>query len=784
MRSSGRCRGRIVRMVLFAAAVAAGADAQPVASGPPAVLQGPAPPVAPAVVSRDADGRATVRATRVHEPVRLDGRLDEPVFQDVRFITDFVQQLPDEGQTGSQRTEAWVLFDDENIYIAARCYDTAPPDEWVANEMRRDVIQLRQNDSFSVLLDTFYDRRNGVAFLVNPIGGFSDFEVSNEGGRVNSDWNTIWDSRTGRFDGGWTVEIRIPFKSLRYRPGPVQVWGLQLRRIVRRRTEASYLTALPISAARGNSVIAGLWRVSQAGSLVGLEAPPERVNLEIKPYAIGGVTSDLTATPAVRNATDGEAGFDIKYGVTRNLTADFTYNTDFAQVEVDEQQVNLTRFSLFFPEKREFFLESRGNFDFAQGGRDLGGGLPTLFFSRKIGLQDKRVVSIRAGGRLTGKVGAFDIGALNIRTGARPGVVNAQTGEQMLPAIEATNFTVLRIKRDILRRSAIGGIITNRSVSLEGDGGGNQAYGLDGRFAFFDDVNILGYAARTGTRGRAGRDASYGGQFNYAGDRYGVAAGHVVIEDNFLPEVGFIRRVNMRQSSAALRFSPRPVSIDWIRRFSVTGALSYVLAADTRLLATRTQDAGFELQLENSDLLTLSASDRYEVLFKPFPIAPAVTLPVGGYRFRDAGVSYSFGQQRPLSGIIAVRSGRFWSGDGTSLDLGRGRVEIVPQLSVEPSVSFNWVDLPEGRFTTHLGRVRVNYTVSPRMFFSGLLQYNGSADIFSTNVRLRWEYSPGSELFVVYTEERDTDMLMLMPDRGAGLRNRGFVVKLNRMFRF
>ena len=244
MRSCGRCRGRIVRMVLFAAAVAAGADAQPVASGPPAVLQGPAPPVAPAVVSRDADGRATVRATRVREPIRLDGQLDEPLFQDVRFITDFVQQLPDEGEPGSQRTEAWVLFDDENIYIAARCYDTAPPDEWVANEMRRDVIQLRQNDSFSVLLDTFYDRRNGVAFLVNPIGGFSDFEVSNEGGRVNSDWNTIWDSRTGRFDGGWTVEIRIPFKSLRYRPGPVQVWGLQLRRIVRRRTEASYLTAL------------------------------------------------------------------------------------------------------------------------------------------------------------------------------------------------------------------------------------------------------------------------------------------------------------------------------------------------------------------------------------------------------------------------------------------------------------------------------------------------------------------------------------------------------------
>jgi hypothetical protein len=214
-----------------------------------------------------------VRATRLREPLRLDGRLDEPIYDTVQYITDFVQQLPEEGASGSQQTDAWVLFDDSNVYISARCYDTAPPTEWVANEMRRDTIQLRQNDSFSVMLDTFYDRRNGLAFLVTPIGGFSDFAISNEGGRVNSDWNTIWDSRTGRFDGGWTVEIRIPFKSLRYRPTVDQVWGIQLRRIIRRRTEASYLTPLPISAARGNSVIAGLWRISQAGSLVGIEPP-------------------------------------------------------------------------------------------------------------------------------------------------------------------------------------------------------------------------------------------------------------------------------------------------------------------------------------------------------------------------------------------------------------------------------------------------------------------------------------------------------------------------------
>ena len=763
--------GRYVSRLLLPFVVVWGATAEAQRPGAEllAALQGPAPPVAPEVVTRDAQGRATVRATRLTEPLRVDGRLDEPVYEAVQHVTDFVQQLPDEGEPGSQRTQAWVLFDDDRLYISARCYDTAPPSEWVANEMRRDVGQLRQNDSFSVLLDTFYDRRNGLAFLVNPIGGFSDFAVSNEG-NVNTDWNTVWDSRTARFDGGWTVEIEIPFKSLRYRPTTSQVWGIQLRRIIRRRTEASYLTALPISAARGNSVIAGLWRVSQAGSLVGIEVPAQGHNIEIKPYGIGGLTTDVEADPPTRNALDGQLGLDVKYGITRNLTADFTYNTDFAQVEADEQQVNLTRFSLFFPEKREFFLEGRGNFDFAQGGGVDGAGAPRLFFSRRIGLQAGEVVPILAGARLTGKVGAFDVGALNL-----------QTDDQPIAGAATTNFSVLRIKRDILRRSTIGGMLTNRSRSLVGDGS-NQVYGLDTRFAFFDDVHLLGYVARTRTSGRRGRDASYLGQFAYAGDRYGLNLGHLVIEENFIPEIGFVQRDNVRRTTTSARFSPRPLSIGWVRRFSLSGGLDYVQAADDRVLETRERRVAFEVQLENSDRFTVSATDRYELLTRPFTIAAGVTLPVGGYGFRGAAATYSFGQQRPVSGSVAVRTGSFWSGDSTSVGLSRGRIEVTPQLSVEPSLSFNWVDLPEGRFTAGLGLVRVNYTVTPRMFFSGLLQYNSGVEAVSTNVRLRWEYSPGSEVFVVYTEDRDLDPFR--PDRRTELRNRGFVVKTTRLFRF
>jgi TolB-like protein len=306
-------------------------------SSTPGEIDGPPAPTLPEVMSRDEQGGATLRAVRVSEPVRLDGRLDEAVYQEVQAITGFVQQVPDEGAAATEKTEAWILFDDENIYVGGRVWDSAPPSEWVANEMRRDANQLRQNDNFVVLFDTFYDRRNGVAFQTTPLGALSDFAITNEGS-YNGDWNPVWDVRTGRFPSGWTVEMVIPFKSLRYRPGPDQLWGIQLRRGIRRKSEYAYITPLPISAAGGAGGTAGIFRISGAATLVGLEVPDGSRNLEIKPYAIGRRTTDLNATPPILGDGDGDVGVDVKYGITRNLTADFTYNTDFAQVEVDEQQ--------------------------------------------------------------------------------------------------------------------------------------------------------------------------------------------------------------------------------------------------------------------------------------------------------------------------------------------------------------------------------------------------------------------------------------------------------------
>ena len=332
----------------------------------------PPGPVAPATIARTDNGRATVRAVRLTEPLNVDGVLDEAAYQ-TPPISGFIQTLPLEGEPASERTEAWVFYDDENLYLVCRCWDSAPPEEWIANEMRRDTPQLRQNDTFGALFDTFHDRRNGFNFYTNPLGARADQWITDEG-NPNTDWNPVWFVRTGRFDGGWTAEMAIPFKSLRYLSGEGQTWGIQIRRVIRRKNEYAYLGFVPASTGGSTSI----FRVSAAADLVGLDLPSAGKNIEIKPYATSSLTSDLTLTEPKSNEIEGDWGGDIKFGITANITADLTYNTDFAQVEVDERQVNLSRFSLLFPEKREFFLEGRGTFDFGSPpltrGRGGGGG--------------------------------------------------------------------------------------------------------------------------------------------------------------------------------------------------------------------------------------------------------------------------------------------------------------------------------------------------------------------------------------------------------------------------
>ncbi len=736
-------------------------------------IDGPPPPVAPATISRDAEGRATVRAVRLTEPLEIDGILNEPMYDAVESFSGFIQQSPDEGAPATERTEAWVFFDDNNIYVSGRLWDSAPESQWIANEMQRDSRQLINNERFSVAFDTFYDRRNNVAFMVNPIGGFVDQEITDES-RPNLDWNPVWNVRTGRFDGGWTVEMEIPFKSLRFSPGTSQIWGIQIGRRIRWKNESSYLTPIPISGGPG------LFRTSAAATLTGLCVPSRNRRLEIKPYAIGSLATDRNTTPAISNQANGNFGVDLKYGVTQNLTADFTYNTDFAQVEVDEQQVNLTRFSLFFPEKREFFLESRGTFDFGQGfrfgsgggGRRGGGGFfgggdaPTVFFSRQIGLQGGQTVPILGGGRLTGKAGDFTVGALNI-----------QTDDTLSGAAASTNFTVMRIKRDILRRSRIGGIFTGRSVSTKGPGG-NQVYGLDAAFSFYDNVNFNGYYAKSQTSGLVGNDESYQAAFTYNGDLYAFQFDHLLVGDNFNPEIGFMRRDDFRRTYTAAQYSPRPQSIAAIRQFTWGASLDYITTVAGQL-ETRITQGRFQTELENSDRINFDVQKSYELLHQPFLVASDVAIPVGGYNFDDYFVSYSLGQQRRVAGTVSLQRGEFFNGNITAVGYRRGRLEITRQFSISPGISINNIDLPQGRFTTKLVTSRFTYTLTPRMFFGGLLQYNSSTNALNSNLRLRWEYQPGSELFVVYNDVRDTELRST-----PLLQNRAFIIKFTKLFRF
>jgi hypothetical protein len=712
----------------------------------------------PDIVTRDAEGRVTIRAVRLTAPIHLDGRLDESVYSTTGPISDFVQQEPVEDVAATEKTEAWIFFDEDSFFVTFRLWESRP-DALVANEMRRDSNNIFQNDHIAFLLDTFHDGRNGNEFAINAIGGRWDGQISNER-TFNADWNPIWDLEVGRFENGWTVEIAIPFKSLRYRPGRAQVWGFNARRVNRGKNETSFLTRVPRSMGQ-----MGLFRASLAATLVGLEAPQGFKNVEVKPYAVSSLTSDVTVTPQLSNAVSKDIGVDVKYGVTQNLTADFTYNTDFAQVEADEQQINLTRFSLFFPEKREFFLENRGLFGFGGVDTNGGGDVPTLFHSRRIGFDRGLAVPIEVGGRLTGRVGRYSLGVLNIES------------EEERPAGDVrTNFSVVRAKRDILRRSSVGVIYTGRS-QMESGVGANHVFGVDGTFAFFNDLAINTYVAKSQSDSVSGDDMSYRAQLEYAGDRYGLALEQLGVGDNFNPDVGYVRRDDMQKSSGQFRFSPRPAANRIVRRFSWATAGTYI-ENGSRQVETRTWNSEFAIEFQNSDRFAVGFGDTYEFAPQPVRIV-GLTVPVGEYDYTTGFVAVNFGRQRPVSGNVSLERGSFYSGHKTTLSISQGRVNLTPQLSIEPSYLGNWVDLREGASTTHLVGSRVTYTMTPKMFTSALLQYNTLTSTVSANVRLRWEYRPGSEIFVVYNEQRDT-----LATRFPDLANRAVIVKVNRLFRF
>jgi hypothetical protein len=615
-------------------------------------FSGPAAPLAPEVFAADEAGRITLRATRLTAPLEVDGALDEAVYRDVKPITHFIQMEPRQGQPATERTEAWLFFDDRNFYVSVRSYDSAP-ERLVANEMRRDSFNVFNNDNITVSIDSLYTRRSGYFFQTNALGALRDQEVFDERSN-NQDWNTVWYTRSQILADGWTTEIAIPFKSLRFRGAGPQVWGFNLRRLIRWKNEQHSIAPIPASA--GNRA---MYRFDIFATLVGVEVPSQSRNLEVKPYAIGSSTTNNVVEPRTTNDLSANAGVDVKYGLTKSLVADLTVRTDFAQVEEDQQQVNLTRFSLFFPEKREFFLEGQGLFNFGSGQRGGDGSsgpslTPVVFYSRRIGLsQNAQSVPIEVGGRVSGRAGPFSIGLLNI-----------QTDDARSANAPPTNFSVVRLRRDILRRSNIGLIGTYRAP----DGGaGNAVVGADANLAFFQNVIVQGFWTMSDTDGGSGsvdERSSYRGEFEYNGDRYGARVEHLMVGARYDPQIGFLRRQAFTRDYGYLRFSPRPRTSSRIRKHYYEGEFDYITGSDG-VLETQEARATYRIEMQNNDQWRAEYSNTYELLRQPFAVVPGLVIPSGGYWFDDLRSEYQFGPQRRVSGTVTAAYGEFYDGSKT-----------------------------------------------------------------------------------------------------------------------
>jgi len=704
-----------------------------------------------------ASGRIQIHATRLESPLQLNGLLDEEVYRTVPPTSGFLQQYPVSGSPATEETEVWVFYDSSNIYVSIRAYDSRA-DRIVANEMRRDNRNIWLNDNVIVVFDTFLDRRSAFFFQTNPLGGVRDGLVIDENS-VNYDWNTVWDVRSRRNEGGWTVEMAIPFRSLRYRAGASQTWGFNLQRVVRSKNEFTLLSPPP-----GTYNDTGVFRLASAAEVTGIEVPEGSRNIHLRPYGISRVTTNVPG--GVAREVDADFGLDFRYGLTNSLALDLTYNTDFAQVEIDEQQVNLTRFSLAFPEKRDFFLEGQGIFDFggSSGGRASNSPAPNVFFSRRIGLEDGRPVPIDGGGRLMGRAGPVSMGFLGTRVGG------AEVGAG------ATHFSVARVKSDVFRRGSAGMIVTYRDPSSL-EGGTNLVYGADGNLAVFEHIRLSGYYARSREEGTREDPESYRARAQYDSDRYGVVAEQMKAGRDFRPGVGFLRREDFRRTFVLARFSPRLASSPHFRRWAAEANVERYVNSRNEV-ETQQEQGSFRLELHRGDNFSADVFRNLEVVARPFRVAEGLVVPPGSYRFYEGAVGVQLGPQRRVGGAFALRAGGFHTGDRVSLSYA-GRAEASPRFSIEPRMSVDWIWLPDASARVTLWGARPTWTMTPRMYASALMQYNSSTGGLESNLRWRWEFQPGSDLFVVYTDGRGGSGVSPLE-----LNNRGVAIKFTRFLRF
>jgi len=698
---------------------------------------------------------------KIAVPPVLDGDVrNDPVWQKVTPTGDFTQTTPDEGQPASQRTELRVMHTAEGIYFGFVCYDE-DPSGIVVSGSRRDA-NLDDSDSVLIILDTYRDEQNGFVFGTNPGGLEYDGQLSKAGeggsmmsgstggagGGFNINWDGVWQVKTLMGDFGWSAEFMIPFKTIRYPSAEVQDWGANFQRNIRRRNETAYWAPL----SRQFNIL----RLQDAGLLTGLEIASQR-NLKIVPYVLG----ELSDIGIGGRDTESEWGFDIKYSLTPSLTLDLTYNTDFAQVEVDESQVSLDRFNIFFPEKRPFFLENAGLFTVGKAQQ------VELFFSRRIGLsEDGDIIPIEAGARVSGGIAGTNVGFMYMQTEGLAGVE------------PANRFGVARIKKELPNRSSLGGILVSREAtgSMAGVDDYNRSYGVDGRWGIGEYGSISGYVAGTDTPGLESDDYSWALLGNYDSPRWALSLDYVEVGEDFNPEVGFLNRSGgYRNGHARIlrRYRPQNSRVGLLEirpHVSYNGYWNFDGFQQTGFLHLDNH-----LEWRNGYKLYTGINFTTEGLLDPYEISDGIIIPPGTYRNSELVLHGGTDEGAWISFGLTTTFGGFYNGDRVAISSSM-QMRLGEKFVTELSWNQNDVELPQGDFVTKVGRLRLSYSFTPKIALEALLQYNNVDDFFSTNLRFSWLRAANTGLYVVFNEVQGYD-------RYTGEEpNRSLVVKYTHMF--
>lgn len=690
-----------------------------------------------------------IEARHAERAPDIDGVLDDDEWRLANMIDSFTQQEPSEGAPATERTEVRLLYDSRFLYIGVRAFDSNPAGI-IATEMRRDSPRLLDEDNFQVILDTFRDSRSGYMFVTNPLGAKLEQQVFEEGGgsargavsNINRNWDGVWNVAARRTTEGWTAEIVIPLVTLRSPDVESQSWGINFMRSIRRKNEQVYWSPIPKPY--------GLTRVSLAGSVTGMTSITRGLDLRVKPFLVAGGRRDRTGG-SIDQRVLRDVGLDVKYGIGSGVAVDLTWNTDFAQAEVDEQQVNLTRFPLFFPEKREFFLENAGQFNISAQGTDR---LLDLFYSRRIGLSALgQPIPIIGGARLTGKIGRDNVAIMDLQTRGKFGL----PGE---------NFFVARYSKDIFQRSKVGGLVINKEA--KNSTRFNRTFVGDALLTPHRSVTIRSFVAKTTTPGKAGNDQALHTRADWLDTKWNVYGEYTDIQENFNPEVGFVPRTGIRTTKLHLERNPR--NIGFIRVLEPMINLSYTTDQHNRLVTRRLhQMVGARFQ--NGGSMVIFFNRWLDVIDRPWEIRSPIMVPAGTYRFGEWNFSYSSNPSRRFYQRFAYSPQTFYNGTRTDADVTIG-VRATNQASAEFAIQRNDVDLPWGGFLVNLGILRIDYALSPRMTLRTLSQYNSSTRQLSSSVRFNFIYMPGSDVYVAYDELQAT--LPGLPE----IRNRQLVIKM------